>query len=253
MGTKRIEKGMTVIETPDHGDTIDARDTMYPTLLHVVGEEGFEEKEGLATTYGYVLGGEAEITLGDVVARVRKGAFFCAPGMLRIVGTETFINAAGKIEHTRVVCIKRYGFRGMQQVGQIEKRGRLSYIDGCSDSLLVYPPRLGDPCFNHLHFPPGIKQTQHTHPSVRMGIVASGKGKAFRVPSKGNTGWEIDLAEGCVFLLPEQEQHSFRTDETDTIMNVIAYHPDSDWGPTDAAHPMRNRTYIGNDRTGQGE
>ena len=27
-------------------------------------------------------------------------------------------------------------------------------------------------------------------------------------------------------------------------MDVVAFHPDSDWGPTDAAHPMLNRTYV---------
>jgi hypothetical protein len=29
-------------------------------------------------------------------------------------------------------------------------------------------------------------------------------------------------------------------------MDVIAFHPDSDWGPTDGIHPMLNRTFIGN-------
>jgi hypothetical protein len=27
-------------------------------------------------------------------------------------------------------------------------------------------------------------------------------------------------------------------------MDVIAFHPDSDWGPTDEKHPMLNRTYL---------
>ena len=27
-------------------------------------------------------------------------------------------------------------------------------------------------------------------------------------------------------------------------MDVIAYHPDSDWGPTDVEHPMVNRTLV---------
>lgn len=239
---RRVEKGMTIIEDPEPGDTIDARETMYPTLLTCVGEEGYADADKLGTTYGYVLRGQALLQTEGFDARLHKGGFFAVPANYRLVGEPA--------SDTMVVLIKRFGYRGMLVAGTIEKRGRLSYIDGCSDSLLVYPPRMGDPCLNHLHFPPGINQTQHIHPSVRMGVVASGKGKAFRVPAAGNTGWEVDLVEGCVFLLPEQEQHSFRTTETDSIMNVIAYHPDSDWGPTDAAHPMRNRTYIGNDRTG---
>ncbi len=233
--------GMTVIPEPKHGDLIDARDTFYPTELIVVGQPGRIEASDVVTTYGYVMRGTALLEAEGISATLAAGSFFSVPGL------HTLREADGL-----TALIRRIGFRGQTTMGRIEKRGRLSYIDGCSDSLLVYPPRQGDPCLNYLHFPPGINQTQHTHPSVRMGIVARGKGKAFRVPAAGNTGWEIDLSEGCVFLLPEQEQHSFRTTETDSEMDVIAYHPDSDWGPTDALHPMRNRTYIGNDRTGQG-
>jgi hypothetical protein len=44
--------------------------------------------------------------------------------------------------------------------GPCEAFGRLRYIDGCSDSLLVGPAVRGDPCLNHLHFPPGVSQTR---------------------------------------------------------------------------------------------
>lgn len=232
-------KGMTVITAPKHGDRIDALDTVYPTEMLIVGERHREENK-TSTSYGYVISGRARASSGGVELDLPKGGFFCLPGEFVLEPDEGVI-----------AVIRRHGYRGQRVAGTLEERGRLSYIDGCSDSLLVYPPRLGDPCLNFLHFPPGIAQTQHTHPTVRFGIVARGKGKAFRVPSGGSSGWEIDLTEGCVFLLDEQEQHSFRTDQSDSIMDVVAYHPDSDWGPTDATHPMRNRTYIGNDRTGQ--
>ena len=47
-----------------------------------------------------------------------------------------------------------------------------------------------------------------------------------------------------MFNRQEQELHSFRT--TSDIMDIIAFHPDSDTGPTDENHPMINRTYIDN-------
>lgn len=233
--------GMVVIPKPEHGSRIDALETFYPTELVAIGNPGHLEKSKVVTTYGYVLRGSCRLESAGIDAKLSAGAFFAVPGEYSLIAVDGL-----------VATIRRHGFRGQLIVGTIEKHGRLSYIDGCSDSLLVYPPRLGDPCLNHLHFPPGIWQSQHTHPSIRMGVVAKGGGKAFRVPAAGNSGWEVDLSEGCMFLLPEQEQHSFRTVETDSTMDVIAYHPDSDWGPTDAAHPMRNRTYIGNDRTGRG-
>jgi hypothetical protein len=44
---------------------------------------------------------------------------------------------------------------------------RLTLLKMPKDTLLLPPPKLADPCLNLLHFPPGIRQTAHTHPSVR--------------------------------------------------------------------------------------
>jgi hypothetical protein len=43
--------------------------------------------------------------------------------------------------------------------------------------------------------------------------------------------------------IPTGSVHSFYTRETP--LDVIAWHPDSDFGPTDENHPMRNRTILG--------
>ena len=43
-------------------------------------------------------------------------------------------------------------------------------------------------------------------------------------------------------MLVEQELHSFKT--SDNYMDIIAFHPDSDTGPTDGNHSMINRTFI---------
>jgi len=208
---------------------------MYPSKLDVVG--GQKEFGGATQhTFGYALHGSLKVQSEHGSLDLKMGGWFALAG----VGMVTV--AAGDL----AVLITRFGYRGQYAAGRIEERGRLSYIDGCSDSMLYYPPRLGDPVLNHLHFPPGIVQSQHTHPSIRLGIVARGKGHAFgpKVLGEGDT-WTEELSHGCVFLLHPQEMHSFRTDTARESMDVIAYHPDSDWGPTDQAHPMLNRTFIG--------
>lgn len=138
---------------------------------------------------------------------------------------------------TRVVVSQREGFRGVRAFGgPIEPRGRLRYIDGCSDSLLCGPPLLGDPCLNHLHFPPGIEQTFHDHPSVRSGVVARGSGWCETPEGR------VPLRAGMVWIIQAGQVHRFIT--TSDKLDVVAYHPDSDWGPTDEEHPMVNRTWV---------
>ncbi len=137
----------------------------------------------------------------------------------------------------QVFSVIRHGFRGQGLVGgPIEASGRLCYIDNCSDSLLVYPPRRGDPSLNHLSFPAGVRQSFHIHPSIRLGVVARGAGFACL------TDQEIPLTAGTLFCIEERELHRFRTE--DQRLDVIAFHPDGDWGPTDQDHPMLNRTYL---------
>ena len=135
------------------------------------------------------------------------------------------------------LIVSRLGYRGLRQVGgPIEETGRLTYIDGCTDTLLVCPPRLGEPCLNHLHIPPHTAQSQHTHPSERIGVIASGSGECRTqegvYPLVPGMGWRIP--PGCV--------HSFYTAES--ALDVIAWHPDSDFGPTDENHPMINKTIL---------
>lgn len=146
-----------------------------------------------------------------------------------------------------------YGYRAQTTIGgPVESTGRLKYIDGCTDSLLVPPVKKGDPCLNHLHFPKGITQTPHTHPSHRIGLVVRGEGEC--VTPFGN----LPLVEGCIFLIREHDGvstsvgvdgalHETGTHKFNTYgshMDVIAFHPDSDFGPEDDCHPMINRTIV---------
>jgi len=119
--------------------------------------------------------------------------------------------------------------------------GQLSYIDGCSNSNLIDPPRNGDPCLNYLYFPPGIDQSWHTHPSVRIGYVLTGKGYAC-IQSNGVSKEHL-LEPGKIFVLDRFTKHRFRT-ESDQHMTLMIYHPDSEDGPRDENNPMKSRTYL---------
>jgi hypothetical protein len=179
------------------------------------------------THYGMVVAGRARLEFVDGASvPLRPGMFFVQAGACRLDGSE----GTGL-----VISLEGYG--GLPIVGgPLEAKGRLRYINGCSDTLLVGPPRLGEPCLNHLHIPAGVNQSAHTHPSARIGVIARGRGEC-RTPRgtyllEAGMGWYIPT--GCL--------HSFHTQ--DEPLDVIAWHPDSDFGPTDENHPMVNRTIL---------
>ena len=55
-------------------------------------------------------------------------------------------------------------------------------------------------------------------------------------------GGPVPLVPGRAFVIPADALHSFAT--ADEPMVVVAYHPDSDVGPTDESHPMITRTIV---------
>ena len=155
--------------------------------------------------------------------------FASVPGACRVDGRAS--KGSGLV-------ISHFGYQGMFQLGgPIEPKGRLRYIDGCTDSLLLSPPVLGDPCLNHLHIPAGTTQTTHLHPSLRVGMVVRGEGICI-TPDR-----ELSLRAGLAFMIPADLLHSFCT--RTSSLDVVVYHPDSDTGPTHEDHPMLNRTWIG--------
>ena len=81
--------------------------------------------------------------------------------------------------------------------GYMEDKGRNRYIDGCSCSLLVMPPNKGDPCVNHLHIAPRTQQSEHHHPSDRIGMVVRGRGLAHH-----EDGAPMVLEPGRAWRLP---------------------------------------------------
>jgi hypothetical protein len=216
--------------------SVELFDSMYPCeVKHIVTSDNTQQLSvpEYVTCYGYVISGSVAAKFNNSDIRfISHGQYFC------LTGKQLTINVA---EYTNLGLFIRYGFKGQNVVGgPVEDSGRLMYIDGCSDSLLVYPPRMGDPSLNYLHFPKSIDQSFHIHPSIRLGIVIKGNGIA---DVKHHSGLEsIPLEQGTVFALYEREDHRFRT--LDSEMDVIAFHPDGDWGPTDHNHTMLNRTYI---------
>lgn len=198
-------------------------DRKFPTSLSAWKESCFQFS-GDATHFGYVFKGNATLKTNLGSFSLREKMFFCVPDNFIIEGGEGIV-------------ITRLGYKGMFSIGgQIEEKGRLRYIDGCRDSLLIPPILKGDPCLNALYFPMNITQTPHTHPSVRVGMVAKGRGECVT-----NDG-VFQLEEGLAFIIPPETLHSFNT--YDDEMVVIAYHPDSDFGATHEEHPMINRTIV---------
>jgi hypothetical protein len=180
--------------------------------------------DGDLTHFGMVTASGALLEADGRSTPLDKGMFFVHYGALSIRGG-------------RGLVIARPDYQGYPQIGgPLEPRGRLNYIDGCSDSLLVCPPRLGEPCLNHLHIPAGTDQTRHSHPSDRIGVIMAGSGEC-RTPEANHP-----LADGMAWVIPAGSKHAFFTSRSS--LDVIAWHPDSDFGPRDEDHPMINRTCI---------
>lgn len=156
---------------------------------------------------------------------------FVEPGCYAVV-------PGGAVIHTGAgLVIYTPQYIGLPQIGgPAEDVGRLKYIDGCSDSLLVCPAQKGEPCLNLLHLPPGTQQTEHTHPSDRIGIILRGAGVC-RTPEG-----ETPLGPGMFWHIPTEHRHSFHTEGES--LDVFAWHPDSDFGPSHDWHPMINRTIV---------
>ena len=199
-------------------------DPNFPTTLHAWDGDVLELGNVDTAYFGFVQEGEATLVTASGQFKLQAGMYFSANNALTVSGGRGIVMA--REFHQAFFMIG----------GPVEPKGRLKYIDGCTDSLLIAPVKMGDPCLNLLYFPPGIDQTPHTHPSDRIGVVFSGRGEC-ETPEG-----IIPLEPGVMFRIPYEGNHKFRT--FDREMRVIAYHPDSDFGPQDENHPMINRTIV---------
>ncbi len=204
----------------------DLSQNLFPSEVNVFTNGDQTYKSIAGSLFGYIFNGtvNVETEKGDSYL-LKEGMYFNVPRDLRLSG----LGKALVINSRKSPGLFQFG-------GPIEASGRLAYIDGCTTTLLISPPKLGEPCLNALYFPPKILQSLHKHPSYRIGVVSSGDGFAITNESK------TILKKNAVFLIPENLEHCFQSGENG--LSVIAYHPDSDWGPTDEVHPMINRTIL---------
>lgn len=209
---------------------LDLTNYRYPTTATMAkSSDGYSNSSSGDTIYGYA-NKPCVIVANNSHYSLSAGMYFCIPAPMQIMPSRHG-------DENVALIIVRHNYRGIFSLGgPIEDKGRLRYIDSCSDTLLISPPRLGDPCLNFLHFPKNISQTMHTHPSVRIGVIARGSGIC-KTPDGS-----FELSPGMLWLLPENAPHAFFTQ--DSTMDVIAWHPDSDTGPSDDDHPMINRTIV---------
>ena len=121
-------------------------------------------------------------------------------------------------------------------------QGNLSYMDGGTNSTAIEPARKGLPVVNYVHFPEGMNQTLHTHPSQRIGLVLTGTGSI-----ELNGGNFFPLHQGSAFWMDRNELHNFMCNSGDDV-TLFVFAPDSGMGPTDEVNPLKARTYIGQTR-----
>lgn len=183
---------------------------------------------------GYCNKGSLTITTDDHTARfIMPGDWFSVKGAEKVY--------PGEGQETEAIIFQVEGYDYATAQGEVENAGRLRYIDGCRDTLLHGPMVKGDPCINALYMPNGVHQTMHTHPSVRAGFIIHGGGVFCE-----NENEKIKLESSSIFYLPADSLHKFRSDlsDGDAKMMLVAFHPDSDFGPSDEEHPMKNRTIV---------
>ena len=215
----------------------------YHGLLDSSGETliyGFEnisqersepiEIDKSGSSFGYVNKGFILIKHNNIVTKINEGFYFSLPKEYEIT----------LISDSYQFCVwVQKGYDSPMRLGLLENEGRLKYIDGCKDSVLLNPTKMGDPCLNALFMPEGVNQTSHTHPSLRSGFIIDGG--AICEAENGT----FNLESGQIFYLEQDAKHKFRSDLSDFVrMRLIAFHPDSDFGATDETHPMLNRTIV---------
>ena len=199
------------------------------------GEQGFEGRGWAArgwrehgawqggTAFGVVTRGPTTLLHDGDAWALRPATWFVMP-------------RGGALRGGEGLLVIVSGYAGVRQVGgPLEARGRLVYVDGCTDTLLACPPRLGEPSLNHLHVPVEARQRAHTHASDRVGVIVRGSGWCITPDGRA------ELAEGMGWWIPANTVHHFVAD-ADAPLDVVAWHPDSVFGPTDEHHPMRTGT-----------
>lgn len=225
-----------------------------PSLMLLPANGGLHYEDGEVCVYSMIGKDVLEMDRGTWYVFVASGSVIVSGSVLMLPGTYgCFLGGRLHSNHeAEVLVVQAKRFHGIPMIGgPIEEKGRLRYIDGCTDTGIIPPLKQGDPCLNHLHFPAQTKQTMHTHPDIRVGMVAKGYGWCLTP-----YGTERLLPGMQFIIMPENGrtclgfdgqphkvgEHCFMTE--DQTMDVVAWHPSSTVGPTDEHHQMLAETQL---------
>ena len=90
-----------------------------------------------STVYGFVVAAHTVFSVARVNERMlNHGDWFRVSGADLLVADSDAVVIVAEVEDHTAPAV--FG-------GPVEPKGRLRYIDGCSDTVLASPPRLGDP------------------------------------------------------------------------------------------------------------
>lgn len=187
-----------------------------------------------------------DYTKGTYYVMLQNASYYSDNAKLEDVNAALAINNHFTIKCNQgtAVVIEYPGLRLLESRFYVQDdlgMGNLSYMDGGTNTTAINPGRLGDPVINYVHFPAGMYQTLHTHPSHRVGMVLKGRGKV-----ELDNG-DFPLKQGDVFFMQRNVLHNFNCpDGEDVVLFVFA--PDSGTGPTDEVNPLKIRTYVGQQR-----
>ena len=218
------------------------------TMLNVKGVYQTQDRWPLKLTK--LEAGESrafDATAGTYYVMLRNASYFSDKANFETVNAAFCVNRHFTVKcgsDSSAVIVEYAGLHLLEHRYFVQDKldmGNLSYMDGGTNTTAVNPGRLGDPVVNYVHFPAGMYQTLHTHPSHRVGMVLKGNGQ-IELDDKEM----FDIKEGECFFMQRNVLHNFITDQEPVILFVFA--PDSGTGPTDEVNPLKIRTYVGQQR-----
>ena len=192
----------------------------------------------MTTSFGYIQSGSCKLYdhSTNLSFDLCKGMYFSFPNINRYT-IEPVDNDEDE-ENLGIINVDNNYFGIFTIGGAIEKSGRLNYIDGTNTNLIIPPILHGDPCLNVLYLDKNLEQTPHTHPSFRSGFVINGEGKC-NLPGINESH---NFTPNTVFWIPKDLLHSFKSENN--RLDVLTFHPDSEFGPNHHQHPMMNNTIF---------
>jgi hypothetical protein len=139
------------IEKNAHDVLFDASKDEHPYKVQAWGEQSKTKNtvfdEGIVTVFGYVYKGETTVVRKSSTSLpvvLSSGMCFCCPDRCEIKGGSGLLIIVPR-SCTKSRCL--FTFSGpLQEDSKGELVGSLPYIDGCTDTILIHPQIMGDPC-----------------------------------------------------------------------------------------------------------